>query len=170
MKCGHSRRDVRREVGREIFLFYPPVPVAVRLERLGGLRHGLLDRRTALAFIERKCGDVDKRSHFWMIAGLGDDGPTVTVSDDNHWPVHGVESRLGVLLVIGVGGLRFLQHRHRVSIFLEELRDRFPAGPVSKCSMHQEDVVYASRRRDSSGRPPASRLVPISAAMSAKMP
>src|SRR5580658_6230026 len=131
-----------------MFLLYPPVPVAVRLERLGGLRHGLLDRRTALALVERKRGNVDKRSNFWMIAGLGDDGPTVAVSDDDHRPLHSVESRLGVPLVLGVRCLRFLQHRYRVSILLEELRDGFPAGSISKCSMHQEDVVYASRRRD----------------------
>ena len=86
-----------------------------------------------------------------MIAGLGNDGPTVTMSDENHGPVHGVESRLGVFLVIGVGEVsRFLQHRHRVSVLLEQLRDRFPAGPVSKCSMHQEDgCVCLARRRDS---------------------
>src|SRR6202041_2008228 len=108
-EVGLGWRYVRREVGHEMFLFDPPVVVAVRLKRLGCLRNRLFDRRTTLAFIECKCGNVDKRSNFWMIAGLGNEGPTVTVSYDDHRPVHGVESRLGELLVIGVGGLRFLQ-------------------------------------------------------------
>jgi len=37
-KAGHGRRNVRREVGGEMRLIYPPVAVAVWLERLGGLR------------------------------------------------------------------------------------------------------------------------------------
>ena len=48
LRYGHERRLIRRnvrcEVGREMCLVYPPVAVAVRLERLGGLRQGLLDR------------------------------------------------------------------------------------------------------------------------------
>src|SRR5271154_3137094 len=88
-------------VGHEMVLFYPPVVVAVRLKRLGCLWNRLFDRRTALAFIECKCGNVDKRSNFWMIAGLRNNGPTVTVSYDYHRPVHGVESRLRELLILG---------------------------------------------------------------------
>jgi hypothetical protein len=86
-------------------LLYPPVAVAIRLERLGGLRHGLFDRRTALTFIERKCGDVDQCRNVWIVAGLGDDGPAVAVADQDHRPAHGVDCRLRVLLVVGVGGL-----------------------------------------------------------------
>src|SRR2546422_4779120 len=41
----------------------------------------------------------------WMIAGLGDDGPPITVTHQNHWSAHGVDGGLGVLLVLGVGGL-----------------------------------------------------------------
>src|SRR5271169_3451906 len=55
-EVGHGRWNVRREVGREMLLLYPPVAVAVRLERLGGLWQGLFDRRTALTVIERKGG------------------------------------------------------------------------------------------------------------------
>src|SRR3984957_5852773 len=44
------------------------------LKCLGGLRQSLLDRRTALTIIERKCSNIDKRRNLWMIAGLGDDG------------------------------------------------------------------------------------------------
>jgi hypothetical protein len=69
-----------------MFRFDPPVAVAVRLERLGGLRQGLFDRRTALTFIERKCGDIDKRTNLGMIAGLGDDRPAITMADQNNWP------------------------------------------------------------------------------------
>ena len=50
----------------EMVLFYPPVAVAVRLERRGGLRQGLFDRRTALTFIERKCGNIDQRRNVWI--------------------------------------------------------------------------------------------------------
>src|SRR3984893_7055363 len=60
--------NVRCEVGREMRLVYPPVIIAVRLERLRSLRQGLFDRCTALTFIESKCGNVDKRRNVWMIA------------------------------------------------------------------------------------------------------
>src|SRR5271156_3468332 len=60
-EVGHGWRNVRRKVAREMRLFYPPVAVAVRLERLGGLRYGLLDRGTALTVVEREGGDVDQR-------------------------------------------------------------------------------------------------------------
>jgi hypothetical protein len=41
------------------------------------LRQSLFDRRTALTFIESKCGNINKGRYVWMIAGLGDDGPAV---------------------------------------------------------------------------------------------
>ena len=98
MKWDTARRNVRREVGREMLLIYPPVAVAVRLERLGGLRQGLFDRRTAVTVIERKCGDVDQRRNIRIVAGLGDDGPAITVADENHRPAHGVDGGLRVLM------------------------------------------------------------------------
>ena len=119
----------------------PPVAVAVRLERLGGLRQGLFDRRTALAFIESKCGNIDKRCNVWMIAGLGDDRPAITVADQNHWPAHGVDRGLRALLVLGVRGLGGLRHRHPVPIILEDVSDGFPAGAVGESSMHQNHVL-----------------------------
>jgi hypothetical protein len=45
--------ELRSRFNARYCLFYPPVAVAVRLERLGGLRQGLFDRRTALTVIER---------------------------------------------------------------------------------------------------------------------
>src|ERR1700694_207767 len=85
-----------------MLLFYPPVVVAVRREGFGGLRQGLFDRRTALTFIERKCGNIDERRNVWMIAGLGDDGPPITVTHQNHWPAHCVDGGLRVFLDLGV--------------------------------------------------------------------
>src|SRR5271167_3550833 len=73
--------NIRGEVGHEVVLFYPPVPVAIRLERLGGLRHGRFDRRTALTFIKRKCRDVDQCRNVWIIASLGDNGPAVAIGE-----------------------------------------------------------------------------------------
>ena len=131
----------RCEIGREMFLFYPPVAVAVRLERLGGLRQGLFDRRTALTFIERECGNIDKRRDTWMIPGLGDDGPAITVPYQNHWPVHGVDGRLRILLVLGVGSLGVLRHRHLVPVVHEDFGDGFPTRAVGESSMHQDNVV-----------------------------
>ena len=57
--------NIRREVSREMVLFYPPVPVAIRLECLGRLRQGLFDRRTAVTFIAVSYThlDVYKRQH-----------------------------------------------------------------------------------------------------------
>jgi hypothetical protein len=81
MKCGLGRGNVRSEVRREMVLIDPPVAVAVRLECLGGLRHGRFDRRTALAFIESKGGDVDQCCNVWIVAGFGDDGPAIAVAD-----------------------------------------------------------------------------------------
>src|SRR5713226_1022137 len=60
MKWDTACGNVRREVGREMLLFYPPVAVAVRLECLGGLRQGLFGRGTALTVVEREGGDVDQ--------------------------------------------------------------------------------------------------------------
>jgi hypothetical protein len=69
-ECRLLRWNVRCEIGCEMRLVYPPVVIAVRLERLGRLRQGLFDRRTAFTFIESKCGNIDKRRNVWMIAGL----------------------------------------------------------------------------------------------------
>src|SRR5260370_32818060 len=124
-----------------MLLVYPPVAVAVRLERLGRLRPGLFDRRTALPFIERECGNIDKRRNVWMIAGLGDDGPPITVTHQNHWSAHGVDGGLGVLLVLGVGGLGGLRHRHLVPIILEDVSDGFPARAIGECTVHQNHVL-----------------------------
>src|SRR5580658_4980581 len=98
----------------------PPEPVAVRFERLGRLRQSLFDRRTALPFIERKGGNVDKRRNVGMIAGLRDDGSPITMAHQNHWPAHGVNGGLGVFLVFGVRGLGGLRYRHLVTIVLED--------------------------------------------------
>src|SRR5271163_720319 len=133
--------DVRCEVGREMRLVYPPKPIAVRFERLGRLRHGLFDRRTALAFIESKGGNIDERCNVWMIAGLGDDGPAVAVADQNHWAAHGVDCGLRVLLVIGIRSLGRLCHRHFVAIILENISDGFPAGAIGESSMHQDHIL-----------------------------
>src|SRR6202051_3408059 len=123
-----------------MLLGYPPVAVAVRLDSLGRLRQGLFYRRTALTFIERECGNIDKRRNVWMIAGLGDDGPPITVTHQNHWSAHGVDGGLRVLLVVGVGGLGGLRHRYLVPIILEDVSDGFPAGAVGESSMHQDHV------------------------------
>src|SRR6202034_1630574 len=144
---GHGRRNIRREVGRKMRLLYPPVTGAVRLERLGGLRHGLLDRRTALAVIKCKGGDVDQCRNLRIVAGFSDDGPAITVADDDYWPVHGVDGPPGVLDVLGVGGLGGLRYRYRVAIFLEDLGDGLPTRTVGKCAMHQHHILYARRRR-----------------------
>src|ERR1700687_3381733 len=99
-------------------LVYPPKPVGVRFERLGRLRQGLFDRCTALTFIERKGGNVDKRCNVWMIAGFSDDGPTVAVAEQNHWSAPRVDCGLCVLLVVGVRSLGRLRHRHLVAVLL----------------------------------------------------
>src|SRR5580692_9564024 len=108
---------------------------------------GLFDRRTAFTIIERKSGDVDECPNLWMIAGLGDDGPSITVAHQNHRPVHGVYGRLGVLLALGVGSLGGLRYGHRVAVLLEYLRYSFPAGAIGKCTVHQDHVLNAARRR-----------------------
>jgi hypothetical protein len=129
------------EVGDEVRLVNPPKPVAVRFECLGGLRHGLFDRCTAFTFIEGKGGNIDKRFNVWVIAGLGNDGPAVAVAYQNHWPVHGVDGRLRVLLVLGVGSLGMLHHRHLVAIILEDVGDSLPAGAIRESSVHQDHVL-----------------------------
>src|SRR6202008_680004 len=143
-EVGHGRRNVRREVGREMRLVYPPVAGAVRLERLRGLWHSLFDRRTALTFIERKGSDVDQCRNLWVVAGLRDVAPAITVADDYPRPVHGVDGRLRVLDVLGVGGLGGLRHRDRVAILLEDLGDGFPTRSIGNCTMHQDHVLDAS--------------------------
>src|SRR3984885_810761 len=117
--------DVGCEVSHKMLLFYPPVVVAVWFEGLGRLWQGLLDGRTALAFIESKGGDVNECCNLWMIASLGDDGPAITVPHQNHWSVHGVDSCLCVLLVIGVRGLGVLPPRPLLSSFLRMLATAF---------------------------------------------
>jgi hypothetical protein len=100
------------------------------------LRHSLFDRSTALTFIERKCGNVDKRRNVWMIAGLSDDGPSITMAHQNHRPAYRVNCGLRVFLVVGVGGLRGLRYRHLVAIILEDVSDGFPPGAVGESTMH----------------------------------
>src|SRR6202034_2708449 len=122
--------DVRREVGHEMRLVYPPKPVAVRCERLGRLRQSLFDRRTALTFIKGKSSNIDQRCNVWMIAGLGYDGPTVAMANQNHRAAHGVDCGLCVLLIVGVRSLGRLCHRHFVAIILEDIGDPLPAGAI----------------------------------------
>ena len=45
-----------------------------------------------------------------MIAGFADNGPAITVAHQNHWPAHGVNGGLCVLLILGVGGFGGLRH------------------------------------------------------------
>src|SRR5580704_12273874 len=73
-----------------------------------------------LTFIERKCGDIDKRTNLGMIAGLGDNRPAITMADQNNWPVHRVDGRLRIFLVVGVGSFGVLHHRYLVSIVHED--------------------------------------------------
>src|SRR5580704_19467101 len=96
-------------------LFYPPVAAAVRLERLGGLWYGLFNRGTTLTFIEREGGYVNQSCNLRIVARFGDDRAAVTVADDDHWPIHGVNGRPRVLHVLGVRGLGRLRHRYRVA-------------------------------------------------------
>jgi hypothetical protein len=76
-----------------------------------------------------------------MIAGFGDDGPTVAVADQNHRAAHGIDCGLRVLLVVGVRSLGRLRYRHLVAIILEDLSNLLPAGPVRESSMHQNDIL-----------------------------
>jgi hypothetical protein len=64
--------------------------VAILFDRGGG-RQSLLDRRTVLAFVERKFSDVDKRSNLWIVTRLGDDRATVAVAHQNHRTAHGID-------------------------------------------------------------------------------
>src|SRR5580658_7701501 len=89
--------DVRGEVSHEMRLVDPPKPVAVGVKCLGGLRHSRLNRRTALTLIERKSGNINKRCNVRMIASLGDNRPTVAVSDEDDRAAHGVDCSLCVL-------------------------------------------------------------------------
>src|SRR5271154_5957414 len=133
--------DVRCEVGHEMRLVYPPKPVAVGIERLGGLRHSRFDRRTALTFIKRKSGNINKRRNVWMIAGLGDNRSTVAVSDQDDRAVHSVDCGLRVFLVVGVGSLGVLHHRHLVAIMLEDVGNPLPARSICESSMHQNYIL-----------------------------
>jgi hypothetical protein len=58
-----------------------------------------------------------------------------------HRPVHGVDRRLRKSLVVGVGCLGVLHHRHLVAILHEDIGDGFPAGAVRESSMHQDHVL-----------------------------
>src|SRR5579862_4704403 len=133
--------DVRCEVGHEMRLVYPPKPIAVRRERLGGLWYGLLDRRTALTFIEGKGRNIDKRFNVWMIACFGDHGPAVAVAHQNDRTAHPFDGSFRVLLVIGVGSFRVLYHRHLVAVMLENVGNPLPAGTIRESTMHQNYVL-----------------------------
>ena len=124
-------------------LYYPPVAVAIRLECLGGLWHRCFDRRTALTFIERKCGDVYQCRNVWIVAGFADDGPAVAVADQDDRPAHGVDCGLRVLLVVGVRGLGGLRNRYRVAILLKDLGDGVPAGAIGEGTMDKHNVFDA---------------------------
>src|SRR5271155_4655451 len=142
--------DVRCEVGREMRLVYPPKPVAVRCERLGCLRHSRFDRGTALAFVESKCSNIDKRRNVWVIAGLGDDGPSIAVADQDHRGAHGVDCGLRVLLVVGVGCLGVLYHRDLVTIILENVGNPLPTRAIGESPMHQHHVLNVFHDHSSS--------------------
>src|SRR5271168_1585738 len=133
--------DVRCEVSYEMRLVDPPEPVAVRRERLGGLRQGLFDRCTTLTFIESKRGNINKRFNVRMIAGFGDDGSAVAVSDQNDRAAHRVDGSFRVLLVVGIGSLGVLHHRHLVPIILEDVGNPLPAGTICESSMHKNYIL-----------------------------
>src|SRR3984957_6649285 len=140
-------RNIRCEVSREMALFYPPVPIAIRLECLGSLWHCRFDRRTALTFIESECGNIYECRNVWIVAGLGDDGPAVAVADQHDWATHCVDCSLRVLLVVGVRGLWGLRNRYRVAILLKDLCDGIPAGAIGEGTVDEHDVFDTSGRR-----------------------
>ena len=84
---------------------------------------------------------IDERRNVWVIAGFSDNGPAVAVADKDDRPAHGVDSGLRALLVVGVGGLGGLRHRHLVPIIHEDVSNRFPAGAIGESSMHQDHVL-----------------------------
>ena len=133
--------NVRCEVGDEVGLVDPPKSIAVRFKRLRCLRQRRFDRRTALAFIESKCSNIDQCCNVWMISGLGDDRPAITMADQHNRPAHGIDGGLCVLLIVGVRGLGRLCHRHSVAIILEDVRDPLPARAIRESSMHQNYIL-----------------------------
>jgi len=52
-------------------------------------------------------------------------------------------------LVVGVGGLGWLRHRHLVPIILEDVSNGLPAGAVGESSMHQDHVINILRHDNS---------------------
>jgi hypothetical protein len=84
-----------------------------------------------------------------MIAGLGDNRPAITMADQNNWPVHRVDGRLRIFLVVGVGSFGVLHHRYLVSIVHEDCSDRFPAGTVGESSMYQNHIMNTLCHRHS---------------------
>src|SRR6202044_3859776 len=134
------------EGSHEMRLVYPPETVAVRFERRGRLRQGLFDRCAALAFIERKGGNIDKRCNVWMIARFGDDGASVAVADQNHWSAHSVDGGFRVLLVVGVRSLGRLRHRHLVAVLLQTVSDSLPARAIGESTVPQDHVLDLRHR------------------------
>src|SRR5271168_2776369 len=128
-------------------LFDPPIPMAIRFECLGGLRHGRFDRSTALTFIERKGSDVNECRNLWIVAGFSYDGPAVAMANQDDLSSHGVDGGFRVLYVVGVRGLWGLRNRYRVAILLKDLCDGVPAGAIGECAMHQDHILNPVRRR-----------------------
>src|ERR1700688_220760 len=69
------------------------------------------------------------------------------MADQDDRPSHGIDGGLSILLVVGVRGLWGLRNRHRVTTLLKDLCDGVPAGAIGECTMHQNHVFDASRRR-----------------------
>src|SRR5262249_40204627 len=105
----------------------------------------LFDGGRAFSSVRRESGDIDKCRDLWVIASFGDNGATVAVADENHWPGLSVDRGLRKLDVFGKRGLRVLHHRDSVSVLLKNVGDGFPSGTISECAMHKNNIF--DRRR-----------------------
>ena len=85
-------------------------------------------------------GDVDERRHAWVCAGLGDDGPAVGVSDENHRTVLVVEDPLGGGHIPFEGQRGVLDDGDVVPVVREQVVDAPPARAVNEPAVHENNI------------------------------
>src|SRR6185437_5923688 len=100
------------------------------------------ERVDRFVLVRRERADVDQGRDVLVGSGFGDDGAAVGVADEHDRVVLRVDDQPGR------GGIalkrqgRVLHHGHLVTVLLEQVIDRPPAGPVYEPAVHENDVRH----------------------------
>jgi hypothetical protein len=143
------RRQILSEVIFDALLRKQKEPARLRLYLIQSRRlgEGAADVTNGLSGVWCKRREVDQADHFWVVAGLGDHHTAIRMADKNRRAVLGRERPLRGCHVVGERGQWIADRGDPKAFCLQERCDLRPARVISKCTMHQHNVLRCEPRR-----------------------